>query len=184
MLANFPRGDFLRNPTTISKFSKRKGKSSSCVNVLRKRDIREIKIHVYAKQQTLICTTWPSFPLIFRLLYCFYTKISSFFASFIHRNRSGLVLSAYFLYWEILNLSLTSAVCRLVCVKRESFKISLLWRVVQYTRTVTVRISHVSIRTDRTDRQQGYTVCKECFMARVVIYGLSIRTDRQKVNEP
>ena len=59
-------------------------------------------------------------------------------------------------------------------------------RVVQYTRTVTVR-------TDRTDRQQGYTVCKGCFtvrkshlisgtwnifMARVVIYGLSIHTDR------
>ena len=30
-------------------------------------DIREIKIHVYAKRQTWICTTWPSFPLIFRL---------------------------------------------------------------------------------------------------------------------
>ena len=39
-------------------------------------------------------------------------------------------------------------------------------RVAQYTRTVTVRISHVSIRTDRTDRQQGYTVCKECFTVR------------------
>ena len=36
-------------------------------------------------------------------------------------------------------------------------------RVVQYTRTVTVRISHVSIRTDR---QQGYTVCKVCFTVR------------------
>ena len=40
------------------------------------------------------------------------------------------------------------------------------WRVVQYTRTVTVRISHVSIRTDRTDRQQGYTFCKVCFTVR------------------
>ena len=40
---------------------------------------REIKIHVYAKRQTWICTTWPSFPLIFRLpLYYFYKKISSF----------------------------------------------------------------------------------------------------------
>ena len=29
---------------------------------------REIKIHVYAKRQTWICTTWPSFPLIFHLL--------------------------------------------------------------------------------------------------------------------
>ena len=39
MLANFPRGDFLRNPRTISKFSKRKGESSSCVYLLHKRDI-------------------------------------------------------------------------------------------------------------------------------------------------
>ena len=39
-------------------------------------------------------------------------------------------------------------------------------RVVQYTRTVTVRISHVSIRTDRTDRQQVYTFCKVCFTVR------------------
>ena len=36
-------------------------------------------------------------------------------------------------------------------------------RVVQYTRTVTVRINYVSIRTDRTDRQQGFTVCKVCY---------------------
>ena len=28
---------------------------------------REIKIHVYAKRQTWICTTWPSFSPIFRL---------------------------------------------------------------------------------------------------------------------
>ena len=39
-------------------------------------------------------------------------------------------------------------------------------RVVQYTRTVTVRISHVSIRTDRTDQQQGYTFGKVCFTVR------------------
>ena len=37
MLANFPRGDFLRKPRTISKFSKTKGESSSCVS--HKRDI-------------------------------------------------------------------------------------------------------------------------------------------------
>ena len=57
-----------------------------------------------------------------------------------------------------------------------------------------VVIYGLSIRTDRTDRQQGYTVCKECFtvrkshfisgtqnifIARVVIYGSSIRTDRK-----
>ena len=33
------------------------------------REIREIKIHVYAKRQTWICTTWPGFSLIFRLLF-------------------------------------------------------------------------------------------------------------------
>ena len=33
----------------------------------RSRIRREIKIHVYAKRQTWICTTWPSFPPIFRL---------------------------------------------------------------------------------------------------------------------
>ena len=30
---------------------------------------REIKIHVYPKWQTWICTTWPSFPLNFRFLF-------------------------------------------------------------------------------------------------------------------
>ena len=61
-------------------------------------------------------------------------------------------------------------------------------RVVQYTRTVTVRISYVSIRTDRTHQQQGYTFGKVCFTVRKshLISGtqniswqeLSIRTDR------
>ena len=40
---------------------------------------RQIKIHVYAKLQTWICTTWPSFSPYFPFtVYCFYTKISSF----------------------------------------------------------------------------------------------------------
>ena len=30
---------------------------------------REIRIHIYAKRQTWIWTTWPSFPLIFRSLF-------------------------------------------------------------------------------------------------------------------
>ena len=34
-----------------------------------KRNSTEIKIHVYAKRQTWICTTRPMFPLIFRLLF-------------------------------------------------------------------------------------------------------------------
>ena len=32
-------------------------------------DIREIKIHIYAKRQTWTCTMWLSFSLIFRLLF-------------------------------------------------------------------------------------------------------------------
>ena len=43
-------------------------------------------------------------------------KNKKFYASFSHKNRSGLFLSSYFLIWEILNLSLTFAVCG----KRES----------------------------------------------------------------
>ena len=38
-------------------------------------------------------------------------KNKKFYASFNHRNRSGLFLSPYFLFWEILNFSLTFAVC-------------------------------------------------------------------------
>ena len=45
----------------------------------RKWPIREIKIHVYAKRQPWLCTTWPSFSPYFPFtVYCFYTKISSF----------------------------------------------------------------------------------------------------------
>ena len=40
--------------------------------------IREIKIHVYAKRQTWICTTWPSFQLNCHLLLrTFYSKINT-----------------------------------------------------------------------------------------------------------
>ena len=39
MLANFPRGDFPRKLRNISKFSKTKGESSSCVCISHKRDI-------------------------------------------------------------------------------------------------------------------------------------------------
>ena len=66
---------------------------------------REINIHVYAKRQTWICTTWPSFTLIFRLLFIASTQnISSFMPVLLHRNRSRLFLSAYFLFWEFSTL--------------------------------------------------------------------------------
>ena len=61
MLANFSRGDFLWNPTTISKFSKTKGESSSCVCVLHKRDIkRKFDVVVMRYRQEMyekVCST-------------------------------------------------------------------------------------------------------------------------------
>ena len=51
------------------------------------------------------------FPLIFRYfpftLYCFYTKISQFYANCNQRNRTGLFFICLIWFWEILNLSLT-----------------------------------------------------------------------------
>ena len=74
--------------------------------------VREIEIHVYAKQQTYICTTWRCFPLIFRLLIIASTqKEVKFYASFNHRNCSALFLFAYFLSSEIVNLNLMFAFC-------------------------------------------------------------------------
>ena len=52
------------------------------------------------------------FPLV--VVYCLLLllKIKFFHASFIHKNCSGQLLSTYFLFWRILNLNLTFAVCR------------------------------------------------------------------------
>ena len=75
------------------------------------KNIREIKIHIYAKRQTLICTAWPSFPLKCHLLLITFThKKSSFMPVLSIRIVSGQFLSAYFLFWEILNLNLLFAV--------------------------------------------------------------------------
>ena len=78
---------------------------------------REIKIHVYAKRgRREILPRDQVFPLfsVYSLLFLHKNKL--FYGSFNNRNRSGQFLSAYFLFWEILNLSLTFAVCG----KRES----------------------------------------------------------------
>ena len=77
---------------------------------------REVKHHV--KRQRQICTTWPSFLFTCRLFDYFYTKISSFMPFFIHKNCFELFLSAHFIFWEVLNLSLTFA----VYVKRDTQK--------------------------------------------------------------
>ena len=75
------------------------------------KNIREIKIHIYAKRQTLICTAWPSFPLKCHLLLITFThKKSSLMPVLSIRIVSGQFLSAYFLFWEILNLNLLFAV--------------------------------------------------------------------------
>ena len=75
---------------------------------------REVNIHINVKWQTRICTTWPSFLITCRLLFIISTPevvVSCNF--FIHKNCFELFLSANFLYWEILNLKLTIAVCRI-----------------------------------------------------------------------
>ena len=52
------------------------------------------------------------------VVYCLLLLLKNkyFHASFIHKNCSGQFLFSYFLFWEILNLNPTLAVCR----KRES----------------------------------------------------------------
>ena len=63
---------------------------------------REIKIHVYPKRQTLICTTWPSFPLVFRWLFIASTqKISSFMPVL----TIGIVRDCFYLLFSILRNS-------------------------------------------------------------------------------
>ena len=63
---------------------------------------REIKIHVYPKRQTLICTTWPSFPLVFRWLFIASTqKISSFMPVL----TIGIVRDWFYLLFSILRNS-------------------------------------------------------------------------------
>ena len=56
------------------------------------------------------------FPLIFVCCLLLLQKNKYFHASFIHENYSELLLSAYFLFWETVNLNLTFA----VCCKRDS----------------------------------------------------------------
>ena len=71
-------------------------------DVMRKRFIRWIKSHVYAKRQSWICTTWPSFVLNCRLLF-----ITSTHASFIQKNCWTVFLCLFsILIW------LLHAVCR------------------------------------------------------------------------
>ena len=52
------------------------------------------------------------------VVYCLLLLLKNkyFHANFIHKNCSGQFLFSYFLFWEILNLNPTLAVCR----KRES----------------------------------------------------------------
>ena len=74
-------------------------------------DYREIKIQVYTKLQSNVNLYHVSkFSLFF--VYCLLLLHNNkwFYASFIHKNRSGLFLSAYFLFWEILHWRLTFAV--------------------------------------------------------------------------
>ena len=74
----------------------------------------EVKHHVYVKRQTRIWTTWSSFPITYRLRFIISTnKLNSFTQFFIYNNCFELFLSAHFVFWEILNLNLAFAVCRI-----------------------------------------------------------------------
>ena len=55
---------------------------------------REIKIHVYAKRQTWICTTWPSFPLNCRFKTVFSIKIvlDSFYLLIFHSEKFSTLI--------------------------------------------------------------------------------------------
>ena len=77
-------------------------------------DNRVVKLHLSFERKTPLCTTWPSFPIYLPFtVHYFYTQISSFTQYFIHMNCFEQFLSVYFLFWEILNLNLTFAVCRI-----------------------------------------------------------------------
>ena len=76
--------------------------------------IREVKHHVCVKWHTQICTTWSSFLFTCRLLFIISTKklvVSRDFLSI--RIALSCFFPAHFLFWEIPNLNLTFAVCRL-----------------------------------------------------------------------
>ena len=93
---------FLRkeNPCIFSKFDPRQtttrlirtlsmAHSVSMLTGFYRREIREIKIHVYAKRQRWICTTWPSFPLNCRFKTVFSKKIvlESFYLLISHSEK-------------------------------------------------------------------------------------------------
>ena len=74
-------------------------------------------IHSHLRQtaNATVCTTWPSLPFPSRLLPIISTNklvVSRNFLS-IRIVLSFLYLSTHFLFWEILNLNLTFAVCRI-----------------------------------------------------------------------
>ena len=71
---------------------------------------REVKHHVCVNWQTRIFTTWPNFPVTCRLLFITSTHKLVVSRNFLHKNCFELFLSAHFLFWENLNLTLTFAV--------------------------------------------------------------------------
>lgn len=73
--------------------------------------VNRFKSHVCYKRKTWVCTMWPKFPFACRLLIITSTKkivSSRLFLSF-RIVLCWLFLSAYLLFWEILNLNLTFA---------------------------------------------------------------------------
>ena len=67
---------------------------------------REIKIHVYANGKCEFLPRDQVSPLFFvYYILLLLHKNKLFYASFMQKNHSGQYLSAYFLFWEFLNLN-------------------------------------------------------------------------------
>ena len=98
-------GETLFQTKSLSLLSHKVCRLLSSAVLLRKFTNKEIKIHVYAKRQTWICTTWPSFPLNCRLLF-----ITSTHASFIQKNCWTVFIC---LFSILRNSQLKSDVCQI-----------------------------------------------------------------------
>ena len=103
-----------KTSTRSSKFFDRLNNNLKWRAIETKKIYWEILRHVYSKQQPWICITWPSFLLTCALLFITSSSkwVKKLHVSFVYNNCFGLFLAARFLFWEILNLNLTFAVCR------------------------------------------------------------------------
>ena len=67
---------FLTHGAPLARFARESSAIIASRDQPRPINNREIKHHVYGKWQTWICTTWPSFPFTYRLLFIIATRKS------------------------------------------------------------------------------------------------------------